>query len=49
MTGQLQMAPSGGNPAFDADMAGSWSLSRNTITFSKSVDTFVRNTNFSGA
>ena len=45
-TGHLHLAAQGGNPAFDADMAGTWSQSGTTVTFSQTADTFVRNTNF---
>jgi len=42
-TGHLHVA---GSPAFDADMAGTWAKSGNTVTFSQSADTFVRNMPF---
>ena len=42
-TGHLHVA---GSPALDADMAGTWAKSGNTVTFSQSADTFVRNTPF---
>lgn len=45
-TGHLHVAASGSNPAFDADMAGTWSRSGNTVTFSQTADTFVRDTPF---
>ncbi|HEX6627800.1 MAG TPA: hypothetical protein VF105_07590 [Gemmatimonadaceae bacterium] len=45
-TGHLHVAASGGNPAFDADMAGTWAQSGNTVTFSQTADTFVRNMSF---
>jgi len=45
-TGHLHLAAQGGNPVFDADMAGTWSQSGTTVTFSQTADTFVRNTNF---
>ena len=44
--GHLHVAASGGNPAFDADMAGTWAKSGNTVTFSQSADTFVRDMPF---
>ncbi len=44
--GRLHVAASGSNPAFDADMAGTWSESNNKVTFSQSADTFVRNLTF---
>lgn len=45
-TGHLHVAGSGANAAFDADMAGTWVISGNTVTFSQSADTFVRNMPF---
>jgi len=45
-SGHLHVAASGGNPAFDADMAGTWSESNNKVTISQSADTFVRNLTF---
>lgn len=42
-TGHLHVA---GSPAFDADMAGTWAKSGNTVTFSQSADTFVRDMPF---
>jgi hypothetical protein len=45
-TGHLHIAASGGNPTFDADMVGTWAKSGNTVTFSQSADTFVRNIPF---
>ena len=45
-SGHLHVAASGSNPAFDADMAGTWAQSGTTVTFSQSADTFVRNMPF---
>lgn len=45
-SGHLHVAASGGSPALDRDMAGTWAKSGNTITFSQSADTFVRDTPF---
>lgn len=45
-TGQLHVAASGSVPAFDADMAGTWTLTGNTVTFTQAADTFVRNMTF---
>lgn len=45
-TGHLHVAASGGNSALDADMAGTWAKSGNTVTFSQSADTFVRDMPF---
>src|SRR5438876_199086 len=41
-TGHLHVAPSGVNPAFDADMAGTWAQNGSAVTFSQTADTFVR-------
>jgi hypothetical protein len=46
VSGLLHMAASGGNPAFDADMNGTWTQTGNTIAFSQTADTFVRNMTF---
>lgn len=45
-TGHLHTAASGGNPAFDADMAGTWTMSGNVVQFHQNADTFVRNMDF---
>jgi len=46
VSGQLHMPATNGNPVLDADMAGTWAQSGNTITFAQSADTFVRNMTF---
>lgn len=46
-SGQLHIAASGGVPAFDADMAGTWMMTGSTVTFTQTADTFVRNMTFS--
>ena len=46
VTGHLHLAATNGNPVFDADMAGVWLQTGNTITFSQAADTFVRNMTF---
>jgi len=46
VSGQLHIAAQNGNPVVDADMAGTWAQSGNTITFAQSADTFVRNMTF---
>ena len=46
VSGQLNVAASGGNPAFSASMTGTWTRSGDTITFSQVADTFVRNMPF---
>lgn len=46
-SGHLHLAPSGGNPAVDADMAGTWSeTAASTVTFTQNADTFVRDMQF---
>jgi hypothetical protein len=45
-TGQLHVAASGSTPAFDADMAGTWTRNGNVVTFTQNADTFVRNMDF---
>jgi hypothetical protein len=45
-SGHLHMAAFGANPAVDADMAGTWSMNGNVVTFTQAADTFVRNMAF---
>lgn len=45
-SGHLHVAASGQDPAFDADMGGTWSRNGNTVNFSQTADTFVRNMPF---
>ena len=45
-SGHLHIAASGGNPAFDADMAGTWTQDGMTVEFSQPADTFVRDMPF---
>lgn len=45
-SGHLHLAASGGSPALDADMAGTWSESNNKVTISQAANTFVRNLTF---
>jgi hypothetical protein len=47
VTGHLHVAPTNGNPVFDADMAGTWAQTGSTITFTQAADTFIRNMTFS--
>lgn len=44
--GHLHLAASGGNPAFDADMAGTWTQQGMTIEIDQPADTFVRDMPF---
>ena len=46
LTGHLHLAATNSNPVFDADMAGTWTQTGNTITFTQAADTFVRNMTF---
>jgi hypothetical protein len=41
-SGHLHMAASGANPAFDADMAGTWSQNGTVVEFNQAADSFVR-------
>jgi hypothetical protein len=45
-TGHLHIAPSGGQPVFDADLAGTWSQSGEVINFDHPADTFVNDMPF---
>ena len=45
-TGHLHVAASGSNPVFDADMAGTWTMNGDKVTFGQTADTFVRNLEF---
>lgn len=45
-TGHLHVVAQNGNPALDADMAGTWSQTGNVVNFTQSADTFVRNMDF---
>lgn len=46
-SGHLHVAAAGANPAFDADMAGTWTQTAFTVNISQRADTFVRNMSFS--
>jgi len=48
-TGHLHVVASGSNPVLDADMAGTWTQTGNSVTFSQAADTFVRNMTFAVA
>ena len=45
-SGHLHFAASGANPALDADMAGTWTVSGNVVDFTQAADTFVRDMPF---
>jgi hypothetical protein len=46
LSGHLHVAANGAAPVFDADMAGTWSVNGDVVTFTQSADTFVRNMAF---
>jgi hypothetical protein len=45
-SGHLHAAANGATPVFDADMAGTWSVSGDVVTFTQAADTFVRDMAF---
>jgi hypothetical protein len=45
-SGHLHIAATAARPAFDADMAGTWTQTGTTIRISQSADTFIRDTPF---
>lgn len=45
-SGHLHLAATSSHPAFDADMAGTWTQSGSTVDFNQSADTFVRDLPF---
>jgi hypothetical protein len=45
-TGHLHLAASAANPVLDADLAGTWTQSGNTVTFDQPSDTFLRDIEF---
>ncbi|MFL5552110.1 MAG: hypothetical protein ACJ770_04800 [Gemmatimonadaceae bacterium] len=45
-TGHLHLVQTASTPAFDADLAGTWTRTGNTVTFSQSADTFIRDMDF---
>ena len=45
-SGHLHVAASGSTPTFDADLAGTWAQSGNSVTFSQPTDTFVETMTF---
>lgn len=42
-TGHMHLAASGGTPAGDYDLAGTWHQNGTTVGFTQAVDTFIRN------
>lgn len=45
-SGHLHVAANGATPVFDRDMAGTWDLNGEVVTFTQAADTFVRNMAF---
>jgi hypothetical protein len=45
-SGHLYIAASGAQPVLDADMAGTWTQNGDTIDFTQTADTFVRDMSF---
>ena len=45
-SGHLHIAANGAAPAFDADMAGTWTRAGTTVDINQSADTFVRDMPF---
>lgn len=45
-TGHLHIVASGANPAFDADMAGTWTKIGDEVEFTQAADSFVRDMTF---
>lgn len=45
-SGHLHVAANGAVPAFDADLAGTWVVNNNVVTFTQTADTFFRNMAF---
>jgi hypothetical protein len=41
-SGHLHIAPTNTDPAFDADLAGTWHQNGNVVTFTQTADTFIR-------
>jgi hypothetical protein len=46
VSGQLHLVATNANPATDADLAGTWTQTGNTVTFTQSADTFFNNMTF---
>lgn len=45
-SGQMHFVASGGDPAFDANLAGTWTRSGSTVTFDHAADTFIKDMPF---
>jgi hypothetical protein len=46
LTGHLHLAATSASPLFDADMTGTWVHTGNTVDFTQTADTFVRDITF---
>jgi len=47
LTGHLHIAATNADPVFDADMTGTWVRTGNSVDFTQTADTFVRDITFS--
>src|SRR6202008_486167 len=45
-SGHMHIAASNGGPTVDLDLAGTWSASNNTVTFTQVADNFLRDMTF---
>jgi hypothetical protein len=46
VSGHLHVVATNSNPALDADLAGTWTQTGNTVTFAQAADTFINNMTF---
>jgi hypothetical protein len=46
VTGHLHLVATNANPALDADLAGTWTQTGNTVTFAQAADTFINDMTF---
>jgi hypothetical protein len=46
VTGHLHLVATNANPALDADLAGTWTQTGNTVTFAQTADTFINDMTF---
>lgn len=46
VTGHLHLVATNSNPALDADLAGTWTQTGNTVTFTQAADTFINSMSF---
>jgi len=45
-SGHAQIPATSKNPAFDADLTGTWAIADSTVTFAHAADTFIRDMPF---